>query len=275
MKKLLLTVLSLSVLSGCGIKEMADEARDNLRKTGNAVHLQVLTVALQQMLDPVNTDSLTPPVRMFPYGDTFSKEASSSEITEVYHTFLVDVKLGGQTGKSNPTAKDMRLQGRKVSLAAGGVISAFIPHEKLEEIIREQISRGGRYEDTAYVILLTRYTYLRDFFFASVVEKSERVNMDSVRKAAEYFKEIKYIAQLSFVDRIKLHVPQFIPVINDTNPDPDTTTQFEDLDITVSPTEYKLLARKAIRRFERDEVLKEQLYNTEEGQRLLAIFQAE
>ncbi|NBY21117.1 hypothetical protein EBQ74_12980 [bacterium] len=99
--------------------------------------------------------------------------------------------------------------------------------------------------------------------------------MDSVRKAAEYFKEIKYIAQLSFVDRIKLHVPQFIPVINDTNPDPDTTTQFEDLDITVSPTEYKLLARKAIRRFERDEVLKEQLYNTEEGQRLLAIFQAE
>jgi hypothetical protein len=273
MKKLASVVLALGLLSGCGLKDMADEARDNLRKTGNAVHLQVLTVALQEMLTPVNTESLTPPVRMFPYGDTFSKEATPSEIIEVYHTFLVDVKMGGQTIKSNPTAKDMRLEGRKISLAAGGVISSFIPHDKLETIINEQINRGGRYEDTAYVILLTRYTYLRDFFLASVVEKSERVNMDSVRKAAEYFREIKYIAQLPYVDRIKLHVPQFIPVINDTNPDASTTTAFEDLDITVSATEYKLLARKAIRRFERDEVLKDQLHNTIEGQNLLRVFQ--
>ncbi|NDD04846.1 MAG: hypothetical protein EB078_08070, partial [Proteobacteria bacterium] len=82
-------------------------------------------------------------------------------------------------------------------------------------------------------------------------------------------------AQLPFVDRIKLHVPQFIPVINETNPDPSTTTNFEDLDLSISPTEYKLLGRKAIRRFERDEALKAQLYNTEEGQKLLAVFKAE
>ncbi len=275
MKNLLLMALSLVLLSGCGIKEMADEARDNLRKTGNAVHLQVLTVALQEMLAPVNTESLTPPARMFPYGDTFSKEATSDEITEVYHTFLADVKLGGSTGRPNPTAKDMRLDGRKISLAVGGVISSFIPHDKLVQIMDAQIHRGGRYEDTAYVILLTRYTYLRDFFLASVVEKSERVNLDSVRKAAEYFTEIKFIAQLSYVDRIKLHIPQFVPVINDLNPDPSTTTVFEDLDISVNPTEYKLLARKAIRRFERDSALKELLYNTEAGRKLLAIFQAE
>jgi hypothetical protein len=259
------------VLSGCGI---IDETRENLSKTGNAVHLQVLTVALQQMLSPVNTENLTPPVRMFPYGDTFCKEATPTEITEVYHTFLVDVKHGGQAEKSNPNEKDMRLEGRKISLAAGGVISAFIPHYKLVEIIDEQINRGGRYEDTAYVILLTRYTYLRDFFFASIVDKSERVNLDSVRKTAEYFNEMKHIAQLPFVDRVKLHVPQFIPVINDTNPDPSKAPIFEDLDISVIPTEYRSLARRAIRRFERDPFLKDQLYNTEEGQRLLGIFKA-
>jgi len=70
-----------------------------------------------------------------------------------------------------------------------------------------------------------------------------------------------------------LHVPQFIPVINDTNPDASTTTAFEDLDITVSATEYKQLARKAIRRFERDEVLKDLLHTTSEGQELLRVFQ--
>lgn len=275
MKGILVTTVALVLLSGCGITEMAEEARENLRKTSNAVHLQVLTVALQQMLAPGNTESLTPPVRMFPYGDTFSKEATASEITEVYHTFLVDVKHGGQTTKSSPTAEDLRLPGRKISLAAGGVISAFVPDEKIDEIIEEQIYRGGRYEDTAYVILLTRYTYLRDFFFSSVVDKSERVNMDSVRKAAEYFADMKYIAQLPFVDRIKLHVPQFLPVINETSPDASATTVFEDLDVSVSPTEYKMLARKALRRFERDEALKAQLYNTEEGQRLLAVFKAD
>ena len=157
-------------------------------KTGNAVHLQVLTVALQEMVAPVNTESLTPPVRMFPAGETFSNEASAREATEVFHTFLVDVKLGGMTTKANPTPRDVRLEGRKVSLAAAGVISAFLPHQKFAEILDNQVGRG-RYEDTAYVIALTRYTYLRDFFFASVVERSERVNMDSVRKAVEYFSE--------------------------------------------------------------------------------------
>lgn len=275
MKNFLLSIGALVLLSSCGIKELAEEAQENLIKTGNAVHLQVLTVALQEMLSPVNTENLTPPARMFPYGDTFSKEATASEITEVFHTFLVDVKHGASAEKAIPNSKDLRLEGRKISLAAGGVIAAFTPHEKLVHIIYEQITRGGRYEDSAYVILLTRYTYLRDFFFASIVEKSERVNLDSVRKAAEYFTEIKYIAQLPFVDRIKLHVPQFIPVTDDTNPDPSTTTLFEDLDLAVSPTEYKFLARKAIRRFERDEALKNQLYNTEEGQRLLAVFKAD
>lgn len=271
MKNLLSLALSVVLLSGCGIKEMADEARDNLRKTGNAVHLQVLTVALQEMLAPVNTESLTPPVRMFPYADTFSKEASSTEATEVYHTFLVDVKLGGMTNKTNPTPKDVRLEGRKISLAAAGVISSFLPHDKFVEIMNEQVGRG-RYEDTAYVIAVTRYTYLRDFFFASVVEKSERVNMDSVRKAAEYFREIKYIAQLPYVERLRLYVPQFVlvPSVDGSNNGQDT---LEDLDITISPTEYKLLGRKAIRRFERDEDLKAQLYNTQEGLALLKIFQ--
>lgn len=273
MKNVLAFSLSVLLLSSCGIKEMADEARDNLRKTGNAVHLQVLTVSLQQMLAPVNTESLTPPVRMFPYADTFSKEATVEEATEAYHTFLVDVKLGGMTNKSNPTPKDVRLEGRKVSLAAAGVISAFLPHDKFVKILEAQVGRG-RFEDTAYVIALTRYTYLRDFFFTSVVEKSERVNLDSVRKAVEYFSEIKYIAQLPYLDRVRLYVPQFVlvPSIDGSNNGQDT---LEDLDVTISPTEYKLLGRKAIRRFERDEALKDQLYNTEEGRRLLAAFQAD
>lgn len=271
MKRLFVLSLAMGLLSSCGLKEMADEARDNLRKTGNAVHLQVLTVALQEMLSPVNTESLTPPVRMFPYGDTFSKEASADEATEVYHTFLVDVKLGGMTNKANPTPKDVRLDGRKVSLAAAGVISSFLPHEKFVEILDSQVGRG-RYEDTAYVIAVTRYTYLRDFFFASVVEKSERVNMDSVRKAASYFREMKYIAQLPYVDRLRLYIPQFVvvPSVDGSNDGQDT---LEDLDITINPEEYKLLARKAIRRFERDEDLKNQLHNTQEGLALLKIFQ--
>lgn len=276
MKSFVSAVVALALLSSCGITDMAKEARENLRKTGNAVHLQVLTVALQQMLAPANTENLTPPVRMFPYGKTFSQEANPMEITEVCHTFLVDVKHGGQTEKATPTADDLRLPGRKISLAATGVIASFIPDEKLEEIIQEQIVRGGRYEDTAYVILLTRYTYLRDFFLASIVDKSERVNLDSVRKAAGYFADIKYIAQLPFLDRIKLHVAQFVPVTNGPTVEGEAPTmRFEDLDVTASPTEYKALARKALRRFEKDEALKEQLYNTPEGRELLAVFQAE
>jgi len=47
----------------------------------------------------------------------------------------------------------------------------------------------------------------------------------------------------------------------------------EDLDISINPQEYKLIARKAIRRFERDEKLRDLLHNTAEGQALLNVFQ--
>ena len=47
----------------------------------------------------------------------------------------------------------------------------------------------------------------------------------------------------------------------------------EDLDISINPQEYKLIARKAIRRFERDENLRNLLHNTAEGQALLNVFQ--
>lgn len=272
MKKLWVAILAVPLLSGCGIKDMADEARDNLRKTSNAVHLQVLTVALQQMLAPNNTESLTPPVRMFPYADGFTKEATPMEALEAYHTFLVDVKMGGQTTKSEPTPQDLRIPSRRISLAAAGVISAFTPHDKLESILDAQVNSAGRFEDTAYVYLMTRYTYIRDFFFVSVVDKSERVNIDSVRKAVEYFKELKYIAQLSYVDRVKLHVPEFVPVETKDAAGVVRYT-YEDLDLAVDPLEYKRLARKAIRRFEGDEKLKDILHTTAEGLSLLRVFQ--
>ena len=267
-----LALLSVMVLSSCGIKEMANEARENLRKTGNAVHLQVLTTSLQQMLSPVNTESLTPPVRMFPFGDTFGKEATPMEILEVYHTFLMDVKLGGSTNKSHPTSRDLRLAGRKISLAAAGVISSFTPQDKFESILNSQIELGGRYEDTVYIICLTRYTFLRDFFLSSIIEKSDRVNLDSVKKAAEYFSQLKYIANLSYIDRIVLHIPQFV-VVEPAETELEPKEVLEDLDISINPQEYKLIARKAIRRFERDEKLRDLLHNTAAGQALLNVFQ--
>jgi hypothetical protein len=301
----LLTFWVLISLVGCGITKLAEETRDQvthtndqlntsndkqtqlleatrklqelttqlitgMQTTNNAVHLQVLTVSLQELLAPANTEVLVPPVRMFPYAETFAKEASPDEIIQIFHVFLADAILGGTSAKPNAEGKfdpnDIRLTSRRISLAAGSVIAAFIPEDKFKQILINQIDKGGRFADTTYVLANVRYDYLKQYFLGSILEKSETVNIGSVRTAVGYFNSMKLISRLAYADKIKLHVPSFVT-------DPNNAQNLLDLDQKLdSSADFSGIGRKAIRRFNRDAALKAQLETTDEGKLLSSQF---
>ena len=100
-------------------KELTEEVKKNLDKTADAIHLQTLTVALQGLLAPGNTENLTPPLRMMPYAEAFSREATPLELIKAAYVFLVDVV------SSPPDAKKARI----ISLVALSALGAFCPEE--------------------------------------------------------------------------------------------------------------------------------------------------
>lgn len=195
-------------LSGCGILDMTEKTHKEVQrsndlqqqmlghisKTSEAVHLQVLTLAMQQMLAPENTANLNPPIRMMPYAEVFSKEASAEELIKVCYVLWTD-------------AKESDSRGRMVSLVAMSALAALAPEAKAAEIRRTQIDEGGRYVDAAYAFTLSRYVFTRDFLLAPILEKTKYLSLGGLKESVSHFDILRGIRGLPYQDRLVLTIP--------------------------------------------------------------------
>jgi hypothetical protein len=241
------------------LRDLNDRLANGMDKTNAAIHLQVLTVALQQLLAPENTAVLTPPARMLPYAQVFSQEATTQELIEVFYTFFTDTIQGGTTTKPNPKADDLHIAGRQVSLTAASAIAAFASQDKMQTILHDQVDLGGRYQDTAYYFALCRYTFIRDYFFNTIVEDTATMNIGALAQSVQYFDQLKFVARLP-ADKLRFTVPSFVP--NDD--------KFDNLTVVLDPKEVGKLSRKAVRRFHDD--LSSEVFNSAQAQQLLKHF---
>jgi hypothetical protein len=222
-------------LAGCGIADTAEKTHGevqksntlqkemlaNIQKTSDAVHLQVLTVAMQQMMAAENTANLNPPVRMMPYAETFAKEATADELIRVAYVLWTDAQEGGDDRKA-----------RQVSLAALSALAGLAPDDKAAEILRIQIDEGGRFKDTAYVFALSRYVFIRDFRLSPILEKVKYLTKGALREAVSHLSALKALASLPYVDRLVLTVSAL------------------EVDESIAPAEAGTLSEKAKRRFQ-------------------------
>ena len=240
MKRIVMLATAVA-LSGCGIEQATKDTLAEVRKsngtqdsllgtsgrlegltgqlvtgmniTNNGVHAQTLEHALSGLIAPHNTEVLTPPARMMPFASSFTKEATASEIIQTFHAYLTDAKRGIPTLRAGEVqnADTLRIRSRNVSLTAAGLIAAFTPKEKFEEILNTQIIKNDRYLDTAYAFALCRYEVTRDWFFDAIVVNTETLNLGALRTAVSYYKSMKSVAILPYADKLTFKVPQFRP----------------------------------------------------------------
>ena len=177
--------------------ELTAQMKDILDETQGAIHLQVLTIAFQQLLSPDNTQVLVPPLRMMPYAQTFADEATEDELIRSVHILLQEAIL------APPEMKNYRM----VDLMALSAIAGFSSMDKTKGILATQVEQKGRYEGTAYVFALSRYNFIRDFLFSPLVENTQYLNTGALKEASDDFLALKQIAGLPYVASLVLQIP--------------------------------------------------------------------
>lgn len=222
--KHLLLVVAISI-SGCGLTDIAEQTqsavqasnetqsdilmalqrterltqalRELMEKTASGVHLQLLTVALEQMLSPSNTSMLTPPVRMIPFAQAYANEATPLEIVQTAHLLFLDALMGPEN----------EIQGRVASLVAMSLIGAFTPPDKFQAIERDQIRDQGRYESATYRLFTGRYMAVRDYLLGDILDNSSILNIGSLVEAVVYFKQLAALTGCDYARELSVNVP--------------------------------------------------------------------
>lgn len=224
------------------LTDLNEQINNGIIKTEEAIRLQMVGVALEQMFKPSNIEQLEPPTRMMPYAKIIAREATNFEITELSHLLISDAKYGSGPWKS-----------RGASLVAAACIAGFASMTKIKEIIAEQIDQGGVYEESTYGLIMGRYMFIRDALFKPIIEKSAILNKSILMQSVSYFLSLKHIAGLEYTDQLALWIPPLVK---------------EQLD----PNEVNDLGRQARSLFEQE--LDDATLSEPEVQQLLDVFDA-
>lgn len=248
-----LAVLGLgAMLVGCGVQKIAEDTQLAVQKgndtqaelleqsrllaeltkkllehttvTTDGIHLQTLSSSLAGLLDPKNTEVLSPPNRMMPFARTFGKEATPKELVETMH-LLHTAAIFSPSGSEAV---------RTVSLVAAGALAGLAPEEKMEDVIFDQIVSEGRYVDAARRASVSRYYFIRDYLFNNIVEQGEVMNIGTLQWAVDYYEQMKSVVQSPYVDSFIFQIPDL------------------GLDASIDASDLDTNARKAVRRFEDD-----------------------
>ncbi len=182
--------------------EGINRTNNGMDKTNEAIHKQVLTVALQQMLEKQNTEFLNPPLSILPAAHIFAEEATATEILELIYVYYMDVQIGyDESALENggvPTEDEMRIHTRKVRWAVIGALAAQASDEKFEEIQKAQVENPGRYNKAARVFAVARYDMMKTALLKPILGDQYARNLGGLKKAAGYYQSLKKVADLPY-----------------------------------------------------------------------------
>lgn len=231
MKKLLCITLWTLILSGCGLNQMpqkldqTNERMEQLIRNTDEVTLgakkQSKLIPFENMLKEENSENLSPfPSRLIPFGRELAKVLSAEETVEMTYLWLREVdevypvhKLDAQGEDIPYTPEEVKkINHEKMARLMGlQIIAGFLPQTIVDEIIQNQIHSGGRYEDTAYALLMLRVQFIRDVLLEGGLFATPLNNAGKLAQAIEYNKSLELVARLPFVGKIALKTKGLIP----------------------------------------------------------------
>jgi hypothetical protein len=227
MKRLIVLGFAALSLVGCGainatesvpdkmdaMKTEVAKTNDGMAKTNGAIHNQTLAVALAEMMKPENTEYFSPaPLGMMPAGQVFANEATADDLIKIVYVELMDIDQSQPddslkdpaTGTWTPALVKTVDHQKTAKLMAAMVIAGLAPQATIDQIIEQQINQGGRYEQTAYAVLMLRYAFVRDILLAGSLFEHPMTNPGELTEAANRADELESISSLPYVGKIKL-----------------------------------------------------------------------
>lgn len=220
-------VLGALLMFGCGAQDAIDATKDmpgkmddtygqivktnaEMEKTTDAIHKQTLLLALEEILKPENTKYLVPPTGMLAAGEAFAEEATAEEIAKLTYVWLKEVRKGIPDNLSELDEKGLMalIHEKLVKLTALQVITGLAPQETIEKLVQDQIYNGGRYEDTAYGVLMSRALFIKSFLLdETLMAPDEKLNnLGKLEEAYDRTAQLDYLVRLPFAKKIALDV---------------------------------------------------------------------
>jgi|GEM_PF-5301852 len=175
------------------------QTNSGMAKTNLSIHKQTLLIALSELQKEENTVSLMPPTGMMPAGETFSNEATPTEMIQVFYLWLKEID-SAQADDPN-TNLDRK---KTIKLTGLEVIAGLAPQEKIDQLISEQVASSGRFESTVYQFLMLRSAFIDDVLIQESLLSNTMSNPGMFEEALKYMKELEIISKLKFRDKIAI-----------------------------------------------------------------------
>jgi hypothetical protein len=180
-----------------------DKTNAGINSTNESVRLQKMALALDNMLKEYNTAKLEPvPFGMLPGAKTFSETATADEICEYVFTLTKSIEEFTKEENENEAAFNKK---KDIDWNQVIAISGLMPEEKVREIIEIQINQGGRFTETAYVILMARAKFI-GMYYNNSLSKQAKIAVEGLQEAFKNLVFLDNILKSSFKAEIKIDI---------------------------------------------------------------------
>ena len=163
-------VISL-IVTGCGVDEVMkattsmpkkmDTMVDGMNTTNEAVRLQKLGIAIQNLFAKENTEYQRPPLRMMTWGKLVAETATTDELlqlTELWTSEIQDTTPNDFESDSEKSSLDNQKLARKNAIL---ITAGFVPQKTIEKIVAEQlINADGSMTEAANQLVAARAIFL-------------------------------------------------------------------------------------------------------------------
>ena len=205
-------------LSGCGVGKALDAAKempgkiDQMQAQMQAMKCDLTdALAFEAMLKPEYGKDLLPvPFDLIPFAKKFAECAVPSDVPEVF--FLWMKKLNEVTIDANGTPEPVNeFNHRKLqTLSALEAVAGFLPHDKLVQIIEEQVDNDGQYRDSVMNLLMLREQFIVNVLINAELLADNLTSVGRLEKAVQLADEVDFIARLPFVSQVQFKITGFV-----------------------------------------------------------------
>jgi len=211
--RLSLATAAVALLCNCDMFDMPkkmDGLSTQMQSTNNAIHLQVLQGALNDMFDSKHTQYLSPPYGMMTGGKTFADNASENELMAEIDLLLKQIDgeqpdaslmVGGKWPDDVVASVD---HDKTVKLFAVMIIGAFASQDMVNQVVNTEILSGGLYSDTASSFLEARSLGIHDIMLEGQLLTKPLDDPEKLTQAVDYAQDLDDIAALPFSSKLEL-----------------------------------------------------------------------
>lgn len=180
-----------------------------------------LLAGIQMLKEAAKSDKdyITPSGGLLAGATAVGEAATNEQFMKYFNTQLIIIKdsapnesrmVDGQYPRSYIDEFNF---GKNMDLTIAKALAGLLSQDRLVSLLQEQIGQGGgAYSDEAYQLLMLRARFLNDFLIDKISFRSKVDTIGKLRNAHEYVRQLQFIADLPYADKISYSTDKFLPL---------------------------------------------------------------